>query len=285
MIKLNIKSGISIPEQDIMDTITENHIAKLPAKRKLKIKVKQIDEQTIAGTTTSISILPAAVQAERINILDIDTPEKIDEIVPDTDINIIGPEPHNKGTGAGGSNTNHNGIAFETKTCNEHRLLSTGFVRKNIPKKEKTKYGYYLEKIYDNHSIHFVMQNGLKYYMREFHQKELFREVDEAYIVIDNITHNITVKILEKKNQNNSGSVEDKLCLGHYFKFVEYPSCLGENFQVEYAFCISIYLKNLYNSDHKKWKILKESNEKNNIPVLFGDDDDYYSKLDEWINS
>ena len=24
---------------------------------------------------------------------------------------------------------------------------------------------------------------------------------------------------------------------------------------------------------------------KNNIPVLFGDDDDYYSKLDEWINS
>jgi hypothetical protein len=194
-------------------------------------------------------------------------------------------ETHNKGTGAGGSTTNHNGLAFETKTCNEHRLLLNGFVRKNIPKKEKTKYGYYLEKIYDNHSIHFVMQNGLKYYMREFHQKELFREVDEAYIFIDNITNNITVKILEKKNQNNSGSVEDKLCLGHHFKFVEYPSCLGEKFQVEYAFCISIYLRNLYNSDHTKWKIIKESNEKNNIPVLFGDDDDYYSKLDEWINS
>ena len=194
-------------------------------------------------------------------------------------------EMHNKGTGAGGSNTNHNGIAFENKTDNEPRLLSSGFVRKNITGKEKTKYGYYLEKIDSTHTIHFVKQNGLKNYMSHFHEKELFREVDEAYIFIDNITGTITVKILEKKNQNAGGSVEDKLCLGHHFKCVEYPSCLGDNFQVEYAFCISSFLKNIYNSDHKKWKIIKASNEKNNIPVMFGDDEDYYSKLDEWINS
>lgn len=194
-------------------------------------------------------------------------------------------ETHNKGTGAGGSNTNHNGIAFENKTDNETRLISNGFVRKNITGKEKTKYGYYLEKIDAKHTIHFVKQNGLFYYMSLFHQKELFREVDEAYIFIDNITRNINVKILEKKNQNGGGSVEDKLCLGHHFKFVEYPVCLGDKFQVEYAFCISTFLKKKYNSDHKKWKIIKETNEKNNIPVLFGDDDDYYSKLDDWINS
>lgn len=194
-------------------------------------------------------------------------------------------EPYNKGTGAGGSNTNHNGIAFEMKTDNETRLISNGFVRKNINGKEKTKYGYYLEKIMDKHTIHYVKQNGLKYYMYQFHQKELFREVDEAYIFIDNSSGAICVKILEKKNQNNGGSVEDKLCLGYHFKFVEYPSCLGDSFKVEYAFCISTYLKNLYNSDHKKWKIINESNKKNNIPVLYGDDDDYYSKLDEWINS
>jgi hypothetical protein len=196
-------------------------------------------------------------------------------------------DTHNKGNGAGGSSTNHNGIAFENKTDNETRLLINGFVRKNIPGKEKTKYGYYLEKndACAKRTIHFVKQNGLKYYMSQFHQKELFREVDEAYIFIDNITGNITVKILEKKNQNGGGSVEDKLCLGHYFKFVEYSSCLGEKFQVEYAFCVSTFLKNLYNSDHIKWKIVKKENEKNNIPVLFGDDDDYYSKLDKWINS
>lgn len=193
-------------------------------------------------------------------------------------------ETHNQGTGAGGSTTNHNGIAFENKTDNENRLISIGFVRKNITENKHAKYGYYLEKIDDKHTIHFVKQNGLKNYMSKFYQKKLFREVDEAYIFIDNITNNITVKILEKKNQNGGGSVEDKLCLGHHFKFVEYPSCLGDKFQVEYAFCISTFLKKLYNSDHKKWKIIKESNEKNNITVLFGDDDDYYTKLDEWIN-
>jgi len=194
-------------------------------------------------------------------------------------------ETYNKGTGAGGSSTNDNGIAFENKTDNEHRLLTNGFVRKNIPGKEKTKFGYYLEKVDETKTIHYVTQNGLKFYMAHFHQKELFREVDDAYIIRYNITGDIIVKILEKKNQNGGGSVEDKLCLGHHFKFVEYPSCLGDKFQVEYAFCISTFLKKKYNSDHKKWKIIKESNEKNNIPVLFGDDADYYSKLDEWINS
>lgn len=194
-------------------------------------------------------------------------------------------EIHNKGTGAGGSNTNHNGIAFENKTDNQSRLIENGFVRKSIPRKEKLIYGYYLEKVDGNKIIHFVKQNGLKYYMYHFHQKELFREVDEAYIFIDNITHNITVKVLEKKHQNRSGSVEDKLLHGHYFKFIEYPGYLGVNFKVEYAFCVSSFLKNQYISDHKKWKIIKASNEKNNIPVMFGDDEDYYSKLDEWINS
>ena len=193
-------------------------------------------------------------------------------------------ESHNKGTGAGGSNTNHNGIVFENKTDNEIRLIADGYVRKNITGKEKTKYGYYLEKIGDNNTIHFLKQNGLIHYMSVFHQKELFREVDEAYVIIDNNTHDITVKILEKKNQTGNGSVEDKLCLGHYFKFIEYPGCLGE-FKVEYAFCISTFLKNKYNSEHKKWKIIKESNKKDDIPVLFGDDEDYYSTLDEWINS
>ena len=73
--------------------------------------------------------------------------------------------------------------------------------------------------------------------------------------------------------------------LGYHFKFVEYPACLGENFQVEYAFCIATFLQKLYNSDQIKWKIIRKENEKNNIPVLFGNDADYYTKLDEWISS
>jgi hypothetical protein len=200
-------------------------------------------------------------------------------IVNESEINT------NKGTGAGGSKTNHNGIAFENKTDNEFRLISDGFVRKNIAGKEKMKYGYYLEKIDAKQTIHFVKQNGLKYYMAQFHQKKLFREVDEAYIITDNVTQHITVKILEKKNQNGSGSVEDKLLHGHYFKFVEYPSCLGENFKVEYAFCISTFLKKQYISSHKKWEIYRESNEKYNIPVFYGDDENYFETLNTWLNS
>ena len=73
---------------------------------------------------------------------------------------------HNKGTGAGGSNTNHNGIAFETKTDNEIRLILSGFVRKNITGKEKTKYGYYLEKNDGNKTTHFVKQNVISTKMK-----------------------------------------------------------------------------------------------------------------------
>jgi hypothetical protein len=188
----------------------------------------------------------------------------------------------NKGTGAGGANTNHNGNAFENKTDNESRLLSIGFIRKNIPGKEKTKYGYYLELIATTATIIFVKQNGLKNYMKSFHNKEVCREVDEAYIIKH--ANGTTLKILEKKNQNGGGSVEDKLCLGHHFKFIEFPDYVGPEFQIEYAFCISSFLKECYISNKTKWPSIRHSNEKYDIPVLFGDDEDYFTKLDEWIN-
>jgi hypothetical protein len=191
----------------------------------------------------------------------------------------------NRGTGAGGANTNVSGISFEDKTSNESRLLASGFVRKPIPGKENTKYGYYLEKVEGEKTTRFVTQNGLKCYMNHFHKREVCREVDEAYIITKSGSTNIVVKVLEKKNQTGGGSVEDKLMLGHHFKFVEYPESLGEGFTVDYAYCLAPFLKNLYNSDGVKWKIIREDNKKNSINVLFGDDPDYFSKLDQWISS
>lgn len=190
----------------------------------------------------------------------------------------------NRGTGAGGANTTLSGNSFEDKTSNEPRLLFSGYVKKLIPGKEKTKYGYYLEKVEGERTIQYVTQNGLKLYMNHFHKKDICREVDEAYIIITNHSSNIMVKILEKKNQNGGGSVEDKLMLGHHFKFVEYPGSLGNGFTVDYAYCLAPFLKNLYNSDGLKWSIIRKNNEKNAIQVLFGDDPDYFSKLDQWIN-
>ena len=191
----------------------------------------------------------------------------------------------NRGTGAGGSKTNENGIAFENKTDNYNRLIKFGFEKHIIEGSEKLKYGYYLEKTINNFKITYLCQNGLKYYMKKYYNKTLIREVDEAYILVDNLTNKKYIKILEKKNQNRSGSVEDKLCLGYYFKFIEYPGCLDSDFNIDYAFCISKYLQDVYTSDHQKWKIIRESNTKHKINVFFGDDEDYFAKLDKWIFS
>ena len=108
----------------------------------------------------------------------------------------------NKGTGAGGSNTNVNGKSFENKTLNESRLLlQFGFERKNIPGLcAKAKNGYYLIKqISLTESIVYLTQGGLKAYFKHFFGKEMCRCPDEAYLFTrDNGNH--ILKILEKKN-------------------------------------------------------------------------------------
>jgi hypothetical protein len=57
---------------------------------------------------------------------------------------------YNKGSGAGGKITSHNGRIFESKTDNKTRLLERGFVRINIPGKTPSKYRHYLENHYQN---------------------------------------------------------------------------------------------------------------------------------------
>lgn len=187
----------------------------------------------------------------------------------------------NRGTGAGGANTNLNGIAFEDKTDNSSYLLKNGFIQKPIPG-SSGKYAYYLEKILDgDRSIIFTKQNGLKNYMKHFHNKELFREPDEAYLFRNGTLY--VLYILEKKNQNGAGSVDVKLCAAQWFKD-EYKECLGNNFTVEYGFCLSNFLKKEYESDTPKWKTMRTLHNRASIRVLFGDDADYFTKLNEWLS-
>ena len=93
--------------------------------------------------------------------------------------------PHliNKGTGAGGSNTNYYGKIFEEKTNNETRLLEQGFIKNSFTKKPKKTYDYFLSKSFEDKTIIFVLQNGLKMYMKNKYDIELFRCPDEAYII------------------------------------------------------------------------------------------------------
>lgn len=171
----------------------------------------------------------------------------------------------NKGIGAGGRNTNINGKKFEEKTNNENILIENGY-----------KFNYYLSKEFENKNIYYTLQNGLKKFIKVKYNIELFRCPDEAYIIEYDDGRKI-IKIVEKKEQNVEGSIETKLWSSPSLKR-EYEIILGEGFNVEYCLCISEFLKNKFN-------ILKQILDENNIIILYGDDTDYFIKINEFINN
>jgi hypothetical protein len=190
----------------------------------------------------------------------------------------------NKGTGAGGANTNYYGKKFEDKTNNQERLLKEGYVKNSFKKIRSSKtYDYYLSKTFDDKTVIFVLQNGLKTYMKKKYDIELFRCPDEAYIIEYNNGKKV-IKILEKKEQNVEGSVETKLWSGPSLKR-EYELVLGDEFDVHYGFCVSQFLKDKLTSNQKKYIILNTIFNENNIRVLFGDDENYFETFNNWFNS
>lgn len=166
----------------------------------------------------------------------------------------------NKGTGAGGTKTNVNGKAFEAKT--EHL---DGFTKKHIG--------------YEKDDIVFLKQGELKRYFKQKFNIETRRHPDEAYLIRTG-DHYILI-IIEKKSQNVEGSVIEKLKLGDFYQ-KEYADCLGSQFKIVYAYCLSAFLKKKYLSNN--FKFLRKFNEQNGIVVLFGDDEDYPEMLNEFIS-
>jgi len=189
----------------------------------------------------------------------------------------------NKGTGAGGANTNYYGKKFEDKTNNQIRLLNDGFIKHTLSNNSKKIYDFYLSKTYPDKTITFVLQNGLKKFMKHKYNIDLFRCPDEAYIIEYNSGQKI-INILEKKEQNVEGSVETKLWSAIALKR-EYELVLGIDFQVNYAFCVNDFLKNKLTSTDKKYITLNTIFNENNIIVLFGDNSDYFQSLDNWFNN
>ena len=178
----------------------------------------------------------------------------------------------NKGTGAGGSNTNYYGKLFEEKTINPD--LQEGYRCAN---------NYYLLKRDTEKTIVFVLQYGFKTYMKNKYNITMFRCPDEAYIIEYN-TGKKVIKIIEKKEQKVEGSVETKLWSGPSLKR-EYEIVLGEAFEVHYAFCVNAFLKHKLLSNNNKYIILNRILNENNIVVMFGDDDDYFEKANQWLNN
>lgn len=184
----------------------------------------------------------------------------------------------NRGTGAGGSRTNLCGKKFEETTDQESNLLTLGFVKKTLT---RSKFGYYLQGQIDNVKIIFVKQNGLKVYMQKIHNIECIRCPDEAYIIQhgDDTYH---VVIIEKKEQNVEGSVETKLWSGPALKR-EYELVLGDKFTVSYCFTLNHFFKEKFASSEKKYTILKQILTESQIPIFYGDDDDYNEILRQFV--
>jgi hypothetical protein len=182
----------------------------------------------------------------------------------------------NRGTGAGGSNTNASGLPFEEKTSNEQRLLNSGFVKHVI---DKTCNGYYLSKRFESgKELIFMKQAGLRKYLEKFMEKTTCFNPDEAYLWKNGDSY--TLRIIEKKNQNVAGSVDTKLLAGPTIQKV-YAHELG--FEVQYAFCVSKFLDDTITSC--RWQSKRKALHDEGITFLFGDNDDYFTQLDDWIYS
>ena len=188
----------------------------------------------------------------------------------------------NKGTGAGGAKTNYYGKKFEEKTNNQSRLLENGYIINNFKETSKKTYDY-LSKTYEDKTIIFVLQHGLKIYMKNKYNIDLFRCPDEAFIIEYNSGKKV-IYILEKKEQNVEGSVETKLWSGPSLKR-KYELVLGEDFEVFYGFCVNNFLKTKFISKNQKYIILNKILNENNIKVLFGDDENYFETFDMWFNN
>ena len=184
------------------------------------------------------------------------------------------PKP-NKGTGAGGAETNASGLTFELQTSIIPRLITLGYEKVII---DSTKNGYTMTKMYPEHCVIFMTQGGLGKF---FINTGIFRNPDEAFLVI-NKSGKKTLKILEKKNQSGAGSVDSKLALGPYF-LEEYREVLGPGIDIQYAFCLCNFLKTEYLSDKKKWRTLRTINERHGIKVFFGEDPQYIDDIAAWV--
>ena len=181
----------------------------------------------------------------------------------------------NKGSGAGGANTYLFGKKFEELT---NLNLNLNDWKLNVLNK-KNKNGYFLTKKINNKDFCYMSQKGFVEFFKKILNIDLFRNPDEAMVIIDTDDKK-TVKILEKKEQNVEGSVETKLWSGVALKR-EYELMLPDC-KIEYAFCLSDYFKKKFESGSKKWEILKIILMENDIKIFYGDDPDYFEQINKW---
>ena len=209
----------------------------------------------------------------------------------------------NKGTGAGGANTNKTGKPFEENTnylhfctiktptlsavMSEQGGADCAFQMRNGVKQMfdrgfvSHKHG--VTKTFEDKTVVIVSQRNLANYAKDkYGIGDIYRCPDEAYI-IEYASGKKVIKILEKKMQNVDGSVETKLLAGPSLKR-EYELMFGPDFEIQYGLCVSEFLQKKITSETKKYNNLQQILAENNIPILFGNDANYFETLELWIH-
>jgi hypothetical protein len=206
-----------------------------------------------------------------------------------------------KGHG-GGKNTNREGKGFEALTDNIPHLIEQGFEREQWNK--TSKHAFTLSKIFysglDNQKggegaveniqlggkrILYLCQGGFKAYMEKEYGLNYPRNPDEAYLILYADGRKV-MKILEKKAQSVEGSADTKLMAANAFR-QEYMFFSEGQFEVEYAFCLSDFFKEKFESTAKKnrkYLFLRQLLKREGIEVFYGEDADYFERLGQWIH-
>lgn len=189
-----------------------------------------------------------------------------DDAIINDEIQII-----NRGTGAGGANTNVNGLSYEDKT--DLSSLYVYCVQDTNENKIIKFTGYECEFIN-------VSKTALHKYMTDIGERNAnlqpasgCKQPDEAYINHDKKT----IFIIEKKFQQTSGSVDEKIQTGPFKKY--HYGKLFPGYAVHYIYCLSDWFK------REEYASVLEYLTDNGIPIFWGNDANYKSLIVDFICS
>lgn len=183
---------------------------------------------------------------------------------------------------SGGKQTNINGLAFEKLSCNYSRLINSGFEKTTID--ASCKNSFYLSKVWDGKQLYYTSKIGLRHLLLNKFNVKIHKQPDEAYLIQD--IDGLSVPklfIIEKKFQNVHGSVDEKLLACDGIRQM-YSQVIGKHASVEYIFCLSDYYKNLFEiNPTEKYTLIKKIIEGYNVKILYGQDSDYFEKLNNLL--
>lgn len=191
----------------------------------------------------------------------------------------------NRGTGAGGANTNANGLDYESLTDLSDMFDKQCSLQNQTVKPKQLH--HYKEITFQNYNIALISAHQSRFHkaMKELNFPMLLdidrgikgpahgcKNPDEAYIHLPTKT----IFIIEKKFQQCSGSVCEKIQAAS-FKRRHYQK-LYPQFTIHYIFCLSEWFKTNCPAE------LIDLQEEQHIPIFFGNDEKYKDNIIDFIH-